>query len=100
MSLYNNFSPKADLVNAYIQARHAEWQELLQERLRHTTTPQERVLAVFDSYVDHGAFAYERGFRGCELLNAAAELPAGDIGRASVARQKEEVERLFKEHLR
>lgn len=99
MSLYNNFASKADLVTAYIEARHAEWQGLYLERLNAATTPRERVLAVFDSYVDHAAFAYERGFRGCGLLNAAAELPVGDPGRASVARQKEEAERLFKDHL-
>jgi AcrR family transcriptional regulator len=100
MSLYNNFSSKADLVNAYIQTRCAEWRELYQERLKHARTPQERILAVFDSYLDHAAGAYERGFRGCGLLNAAAELPVGDPGRALVASQKEEVERQFKKHLR
>src|SRR5436190_23466807 len=78
MSLYNNFSSKADLVTAYIENRRAEWQELLRARLSTATTPQERVLAVFDSYVDHAACAYEWGFRGCGLLNAAAELPVGD----------------------
>jgi AcrR family transcriptional regulator len=99
MSLYNNFSSKADLVNAYIQAHHAEWKDLYEKRLREATTPRERVLTVFDSYADHAALAYERGFRGCGLLNAAAELPVGDPGRASVALQKDEVERLFAEHL-
>jgi AcrR family transcriptional regulator len=100
MSLYNNFSSKADLVDAYIQGRRDEWMELYRERLRHATTPQERVLAVFDSYVDHAACAYEWGFRGCGLLNAAAELPMGGPGQASVAAQKEEAERFFREHLR
>jgi AcrR family transcriptional regulator len=100
MSLYNNFSSKADLVNAYIQARHEEWLGLYRERLRHATTPQERILAVFDAYEDHASFEYERGFRGCGLLNAAAELPVGEPGRAAVAAHKEEVERLIKEHLR
>lgn len=99
MSLYNNFSSKSDLVNAYIQSRRAEWEGLLDERMRHAATPKERVLAVFDSYVDHAALAYEWGFRGCGLLNAAAELPVGDCGRTSVAAQKEDVERLFEEHL-
>ncbi|THK36375.1 TetR/AcrR family transcriptional regulator [Ensifer sp. MPMI2T] len=99
MSLYNNFSSKADLVNAYMQRRLEEWRDVYQERLRNATTPQERILAVFDSYVDHAVLAYAWGFRGCGLLNAAAELPVGDPGRAVVAFQKEEVERLFKEHL-
>jgi AcrR family transcriptional regulator len=99
MSLYNNFSSKADLVNAYIQRRIEEWQDLYRKRLLQATTPRERVLAVFDSYVDHAALAYGWGFRGCGLLNAAAELAVGDPGRASVAFQKEEAERLFREHL-
>jgi AcrR family transcriptional regulator len=100
MSLYNNFDSKTELVNAYIQRRHAEWQGLYQARLARTKTPQERVLAVFDSYIDHAELAYAWGFRGCGLLNAAAELPVGDPGRAAVAAQKEEAERLFKNHLR
>ncbi|MGN8112833.1 TetR/AcrR family transcriptional regulator [Labrys sp. 22185] len=99
MSLYNNFSSKADLVNAYIQGRRTEWQAIYQERLKSAATPQERVLAIFDSYLDHAEAAYDWGFRGCGLLNAAAELPVGDPGRASVASQKEEVERLFRAYL-
>ncbi len=100
MSLYNNFSSKSDLVNAYIQARRAEWQDIYRARLSQATTPEDRVLAVFDTYADYASREYQRGFRGCGLLNAAAELPVGDPGRASVAAQKEEVEALFKEQLR
>ena len=100
MSLYNNFASKSDLVNAYIQARRAEWQAVLEHRLAGAATPRERVLAVFDSYLDHAELAYAWSFRGCGLLNAAAELPAGDPGRASVAAQKQEVEALFKQYLR
>jgi AcrR family transcriptional regulator len=100
MSLYNNFSSKADLVLAYLEARHEEWLTLYRRRLEAARDPRERVLAVFDAYADHAALAYERGFRGCGLLNAAAELPAGDPGRAVVRRHKEEVEGLLTGHLR
>lgn len=99
MSLYNNFSSKADLVNSYLENRVAEWQDLLAARLEHARTPTEKVLAVFDSYLDHAHLAYEWGFRGCGLLNAAAELPVGDPGRATVAFQKDEVEKLFRRYL-
>lgn len=99
MSLYNNFASKADLVNAYVEGRRAEWHELLRLRLAVASTPRERVLAVFDSYVDHAVRAYEWGFRGCGLLNAAAELAVGDPARATVAAQKDDVEHLFREHL-
>ena len=99
MSLYNNFASKADLVRAYLDARHEEWLALYRRRLEHARDPREGVLAVFDAYADHAAFSYERGFRGCGLLNAAAELPAGDPGRAVVRAHKEEVERLLAGHL-
>lgn len=99
MSLYNNFTSKAELVAAYLEARCVEWHALLDARLQQASTPRERLLAVFDSYVDHAATTYERGFRGCGLLNAAAELPTGDPGRAIVAGQKAEVEALFAHYL-
>jgi AcrR family transcriptional regulator len=99
MSLYNNFSSKAELVRAYLDARHEEWLDLYRARLEQARGPREGVLAVFDAYADHAAFAYEHGFRGCGLLNAAAELPAGDEGRAVVRAHKEEVERLLAGHL-
>ena len=94
-SLYNNFSSKADLVTRYIEARHAEWLGLYHARLQTAATPCDRVLAVFDAYHDHAEHDYENGFRGCGLLNAAAELTAGDPGREAVRRHKEEVEALL-----
>lgn len=99
MSLYNNFASKAALVEAYLQDRHEEWLGLYRARLAGASTAQERVLAVFDAYLDHASVAYAHGFRGCGLLNAAAELPAGDPGRAVVRRHKEQVEELLVEHL-
>jgi AcrR family transcriptional regulator len=98
-SLYNNFASKADLVTAYLSARHEEWLGLYRARLEKAASTEDRVLAVFDAYADHADLAYEHGFRGCGLLNAAAELPAGDPGRAVVRRHKEEVEALLSGHL-
>ena len=99
MSLYNNFASKADLVRAYLLARHEEWLGLYWRRLERARGPREGVLAVFDAYTDHAEQAYEHGFRGCGLLNAAAELPAGDPDRAVVRAHKEEVEDLLAGHL-
>ena len=98
-SLYNNFASKADLVNQYLEARHAEWLGLYHARLEHAATAKDRVLAVFDAYQDHAEHEYERGFRGCGLLNAAAELAADDIGRQAVKHHKREVEALLVTHL-
>ncbi|QXT41124.1 TetR/AcrR family transcriptional regulator [Gymnodinialimonas ceratoperidinii] len=98
-SLYNNFASKSDLVHHYLQARHEEWLALYSARVASAATPHARVLAVFDAYRDHAEFAYSHGFRGCGLLNAAAELEVGDPGRAAVRRHKEEVEAILAEHL-
>ncbi|GAB3114941.1 TetR/AcrR family transcriptional regulator [Streptomyces calidiresistens] len=96
MSLYNNFSSKAELVRAYLDARHEEWLSRYRSRLQRAESPRDGVLAVFDTYIDS---ATGDGFRGCGLLNAAAEMPVGDEGRALVRRHKEEVERLMAGHL-
>ncbi len=99
MSLYNNFASKDDLVRAYLQARHEEWLGLYERRLAGAGNPREGVLAVFEAYADHADQAYDHGFRGCGLLNAAAELPNGHEGRTVVRRHKEEVEALLVAHL-
>ncbi|HCW4113374.1 TPA: TetR/AcrR family transcriptional regulator [Acinetobacter baumannii] len=99
MSLYNNFASKGELVDAYIAARHQEWLDLYQNRLAITKTAKEAILAVFDAYQDHAEFAYEKGFRGCGLLNAAAEFPANSSGRNAVRQHKEQVEAIVAEHL-
>ena len=99
MSLYNNFSSKEDLVQSYINERHSEWLDLYRNRMKRANMPMERVLAVFDAYLDHAAFEYERGFRGCGILNATAELPAQSQGREAVRRHKDEVEAILQKHL-
>ncbi|UHM90342.1 TetR/AcrR family transcriptional regulator [Rahnella victoriana] len=98
-SLYNNFESKAELVATYIEIRHDEWLALYARRVEKASTPKEKVLAVFQAYDDHAEFTYERGFRGCGLLNAAAELPAGAPGRLAVRGHKEHVEAIMTGHL-
>src|SRR4051795_9294198 len=64
MSLYNNFSSKEELMLAYIQARHQEWLDLYRARARRAGGPEDGVVAVFDTYLDHAELGYEHGFRG------------------------------------
>jgi AcrR family transcriptional regulator len=99
MSLYNNFPTKSDLIATYIQARHQEWLDLYAKRLSHCNSAYEKILAVFDAYQDHAECAYEKGFRGCGLLNAAAEFPTDSPERIAVKQHKEEVEQILVEHL-
>ncbi|WP_380180131.1 TetR/AcrR family transcriptional regulator [Kalamiella sp. sgz302252] len=98
-SLYNNFASKDELIATYLTVRHQEWLDLYQQRAQKAVTPRDGVVAVFQAYGDHAEFAYEHGFRGCGLLNAAAELEAGAPGREAVRRHKEEVEAILAGHL-
>ena len=95
MSLYNNFSSKDELVLAYLDRRHAEWLCLLEERTQRAGSATEHALAVFDAYLDHAELAFAHGFRGCGLLNGAAELPVGHPGRESVRAHKDEVRQIL-----
>lgn len=98
-SLYNNFSSKEELMQAYLKERDEEWMDLYTARVRQAATAKQRVLAVFDAYIDHAEAADAYGFRGCGLLNAAAEFPATADGRAIVRAHKERVEQIMAEHL-
>lgn len=99
MSLYNNFPAKSDIITFYIAARHQKWLELYAIRSREATNPIDKILAVFDAYQDHAEFAYEKGFRGCGLLNAAAEFSANSPERWSIKLHKEEVENIISNQL-
>ena len=98
-SLYNNFSSKAALVDAYIDQRHQEWLSLYRAREAQAASTLEKVLAVFDAYIDHAVHNYTNGFRGCGLLNAAAEFPADSPAREAVKEHKQEVEAIIAHHL-
>lgn len=100
MSLYNNFSSKDDLVAAYLDDRHAGLLALYERRLVAAAGPRDRILALFDAYIDHAHLAYEDDFRGCGLLNAAAELPSHHPAREAVRGHKAEIEELLAANLR
>lgn len=72
MTLYNNYSSKDELVAAWLAWRNEDWERRLGQRLERVETPTERILSVFDAYLDS---AGEDGHRGCVFLNAAAEIP-------------------------
>jgi AcrR family transcriptional regulator len=103
-SLYRHFPSKERLEVAYLQARHAEWIDLYCRRAgssapgQAVADPTEGVLAVVDAYLDHAQLAQH--FRGCGLLNAAAELPLDHPGRDLVHRHKQQVQDILELHCR
>lgn len=94
-SLYNNFPSKEALITAWLEQRHADWLDYYAVRLEATAgSTGHPALAVFDAYLDHANAAGDE-FRGCGLLNTAAEYPAGSPVRETVRRHKEQIEQIF-----
>jgi AcrR family transcriptional regulator len=76
-SLYNLFGSKEELVQAYLDARHANTREQVERALTRFRTPRERLLGVFDA---QGQLFTEPDFNGCAHMTASAEaLPGSPI---------------------
>lgn len=75
-TLYAHFAGKDALVAAYLEQRHHRWRRVWDEVLAQTSDPVDRLLSVLDAL----ALFRERAgsTRGCAVLAASAELPAGD----------------------
>ena len=93
-TLYNQFGSKDGLVAAYLERREERWTGLLDSLFAEAgDDPVEQVVAYAHAYARQ---TDEDLFRGCALINAAAELaeaddPALAIIRASVDRVGEEI---------
>lgn len=98
MTLYNNYSSKDELVAAWLTWRQENWERRLAERVDRAESGTDRILAVFDAYLDS---ATEPGHRGCAFLNAAAEIPANEHpARAVVLSHKNSVREFLVEQAR
>ena len=93
-TLYNHFGSKDGLVAAYLERREERWTGLLDGLLADAgDDPVERVVAYAHAYARQ---TDEDLFRGCALINAAAELAEADdpalvLIRASVDRVGDEI---------
>ncbi|WP_328475001.1 TetR/AcrR family transcriptional regulator [Actinoplanes sp. NBC_00393] len=76
-SLYSTFGSKDELVRAYLRGRHESRRTRIMTGLERFTTPQDRLLGVFDLLAET---ATKPGFRGCAFYNAGAENdPSGAV---------------------
>lgn len=82
--LYQCFPAKQQLVEAYLRRRDGRWRGRLAAYVtEHGTTPEGKVLAVFDwlrTWFD------EPNFRGCAFVNSYGELGTTEPGIADVVR--------------
>lgn len=83
MSLYKYYPSKDDLILAYLQRQGNKLRTLISQDINHRTDePEEKLLAVFDVFVE---LSSSPKFRGCPFINASAEYvdTDGPISQAS-----------------
>jgi AcrR family transcriptional regulator len=92
-SLYQRFGAKDQLVAAYLNTIGSETTDSYLPAEADDESPRGRILAVFSTL---RAESQEPGFRGCPLVNAAAELPdSAHPGRAVAVEYKMQVQDFF-----
>jgi AcrR family transcriptional regulator len=91
-SLYNLFGSKEELVQAYLDARHATTREQVERALTRFRTPRERLLGVFDA---QGQLFTEPDFNGCAHMTASAEARPGSPVECAADRYRQWVRALF-----
>lgn len=75
-TLYAHFGGKDALVAAYLRRRLDRWSRVWDDAVAAATTPEDRMLAVFDALARFRADQPAR--RGCAFLATAVELPGAD----------------------
>ena len=91
-SLYSLFGSKEELVQAYLDARHAETRKQIERTLTRFRTPRERLLGVFDA---QGQLFTEPDFNGCAHMTASAEARHGSPVECANDRYRQWVRTLF-----
>lgn len=91
-SLYHLFGSKEELVEAYLDARHAETRKQVERTLTRFRTPRERLLGVFDA---QGQVFTEPDFNGCAHISASAEARQGGPVECATDRYRQWVRTLF-----
>lgn len=84
MTLYKHFPSKDDLVLAFLELREQRWTLawVLAEATRRGSTPEERLLAIFDLFDE---WFHRDDFEACSFVNVLLELGAAHpAGRASI----------------
>jgi AcrR family transcriptional regulator len=75
-TLYAHFGGKEHLVAAYLQRRLDRWRRIWDDAVTAATTPEDRLLAVFDALARFRAD--QPAARGCAFLATAVELSGPD----------------------
>ena len=75
-SLYNSFAGKEELIEAYLDTRHAGTMARLTDAVQQHTDPVARVYAIFDAQAEMLA---QPNFRGCAFISASRSRPSARL---------------------
>jgi AcrR family transcriptional regulator len=83
-SLYTNFKTKVELAIAFLDRREAVWTRgwLESEIKRRATSPEARLLAIFDVF---DGWFHTKSFEGCSFINVLLESKTGSPVRRAAA---------------
>jgi AcrR family transcriptional regulator len=96
-SLYKHFPSKDELVAEYLRRRDESWRAWFQSAVEsRATTPEERLIAVFDVL---GEWLASADFRGCAFQNASVELADRSHPAQAVAAANKRAVRGYLAHL-
>ncbi|MUL76733.1 TetR/AcrR family transcriptional regulator [Mycobacterium sp. CBMA226] len=91
-SLYNSFGSKEELIEAYLDNRHAGTMARLTDAVQQHTDPVARVYAIFDAQAEMLA---QPNFRGCAFISASAEAPPGGAIEHAADSYRADIRNLF-----
>jgi AcrR family transcriptional regulator len=96
--LYSVFPSKESLVIAVLASRHEVWESGIAHAVNLSTTPRDKLLAMYD-FLEQ--WFGEESFRGCGFINAFGELGATSPAIVTIAREhKESFQRYVEELVR
>lgn len=96
-SLYQHFSSKDDLLDAYLQHISEQWHKDFEAFSANQTTGENKILALFDF---RRQLAVKNQFKGCAFIRVAYELPdLNEQAREKIQNHKNYIKNFIKENI-
>ncbi|MGU3376266.1 TetR/AcrR family transcriptional regulator [Chryseobacterium sp. M5A1_1a] len=99
-SLYNHFSSKNDLLQAYLIKEEIEWFDGLEKKIGNISEPEEKIMAMIDY---RKKLQQSSSFAGCHFIKIISEIGDGnsvvsDFAKKHKEKQKEILHTIIKEY--
>ncbi|MCG2574784.1 TetR family transcriptional regulator [Acinetobacter sp. ME22] len=100
MSLYNNYNDKSELIADYINLIISDWLKRYEDKNRKSFTPIEKILAIFDTYIESNEFFCGELYRGCGLINASVEFDLNSKEIMYIKKHKDNIEGILEKNIK